>query len=92
MKQIRQIQPFGPAVGEYVSSTATDIRNTFDRERNRLARERVQQLVRDVEDQQEPDDDVDALLELARAQHASYAERMRHPGLPPTSLDGAVFA
>jgi hypothetical protein len=34
---IRPIHDFGPAVGEYVPGIATDIRETFDRQRIRNA-------------------------------------------------------
>lgn len=34
--KLRQIHPFGPAVGEYVPGAETDIRRTFERQRQRL--------------------------------------------------------
>jgi hypothetical protein len=38
---IRAIHNFGPPAGEYVPGVATDIRDTFARERVRLAKQRI---------------------------------------------------
>jgi hypothetical protein len=43
MNTIRPVHSFGPPVGGYVRGAETDIAATLDRQRNRLARERVQQ-------------------------------------------------
>jgi hypothetical protein len=42
---IRQIHDFGPAVGEYVPGIATDIRETWDEARKRLADEEAARFV-----------------------------------------------
>lgn len=59
---IRAIHQFGPKPGDYVSGAETDIRVTFDRERNRLAKQRLLAVVTKV-----PAADVtDATLYIAR--------------------------
>lgn len=85
---VRQIHPFGPAVGEYQpAAKGADIRRLFDVERQRLARQRVQALAATVDD-----------AEWLAPRHESFCQRAGEPieagAICPCMFahDGAVFA